>query len=185
MSGKPAARLTDPTTCPVPGHGSPAITSGSPDVLFDSLPAARKADVAACGQKIAGAYSSTVFINGRNAAVLGSTLDHGGIIIGGSGSVIIGDSVVVAPFVAPTPSLLSKWIGFRIPAAEAYVGLSCIAHFDDGSSLTGIFDQDNTVIFNAVSGASCTKIELPISEIMEEKTVTEKFLSLIKEAVQG
>ncbi|EIU7165274.1 TPA: Rhs element Vgr protein, partial [Pseudomonas aeruginosa] len=21
MSGKPAARVTDPTTCPVPGHG--------------------------------------------------------------------------------------------------------------------------------------------------------------------
>ncbi|MEN1585876.1 hypothetical protein AAIH44_34385, partial [Pseudomonas aeruginosa] len=25
MSGKPAARVTDPTTCPVPGHGSNPI----------------------------------------------------------------------------------------------------------------------------------------------------------------
>ncbi|MDP5732055.1 hypothetical protein AAER26_22485, partial [Pseudomonas aeruginosa] len=25
MSGKPAARVTDPTTCPVPGHGSVVV----------------------------------------------------------------------------------------------------------------------------------------------------------------
>ncbi|MCO2696043.1 hypothetical protein FA307_22340, partial [Pseudomonas aeruginosa] len=40
MSGKPAARVTDPTTCPVPGHGSNPIVQGSPDVVFDGLPAA-------------------------------------------------------------------------------------------------------------------------------------------------
>ncbi|HCL4343883.1 TPA: PAAR domain-containing protein [Pseudomonas aeruginosa] len=33
MSGKPAARVTDPTTCPVPGHGSNPIVQGSPDVV--------------------------------------------------------------------------------------------------------------------------------------------------------
>ena len=37
MSGKPAARVTDPTTCPVPGHGSNPIVQGSPDVVFDGL----------------------------------------------------------------------------------------------------------------------------------------------------
>ncbi|HEJ3114990.1 TPA: Rhs element Vgr protein, partial [Pseudomonas aeruginosa] len=31
MSGKPAARLGDPTACPLPGHGSNPIVGGSPD----------------------------------------------------------------------------------------------------------------------------------------------------------
>lgn len=181
MSGKPAARLTDPTTCPLPGHGSPPISSGSADVLFDSLPAARKADTAACGQKIIGAYSSTVFINGRNAAVLGSTLDHGGAIIGGSGTVIIGDTVVVAPFIAPVFNPESAWIGFRIPTVESYAGLSCITHFDDGSTLSGTFNNDNTVLFSGLSGATCTRVELKLSEGPEEKSVTEKLLSIVQE----
>lgn len=83
MSGKPAARLSDPTTCPVPGHGTPPIQSGSPDVQINGLPAARLGDLASCGQAISGAYSATVFINGKNAATVGSTLSHGGVVIGG------------------------------------------------------------------------------------------------------
>lgn len=31
---KPAARITDPTSCPLPGHGPKAIASGSPDVFL-------------------------------------------------------------------------------------------------------------------------------------------------------
>lgn len=81
MSAKPAARLSDPTSCPIPGHGTPAIQSGSPDVLINGLPAARLGDTAGCGQTISGTYSTTVFINGKNAATLGSTLSHGGVII--------------------------------------------------------------------------------------------------------
>lgn len=35
---KPAARLTDPTSCPMPGHGAQSIASGSPDVFSMVLP---------------------------------------------------------------------------------------------------------------------------------------------------
>ncbi|MGK4751950.1 PAAR domain-containing protein, partial [Pseudomonas aeruginosa] len=42
MSGKPAARLGDPTACPLPGHGSNPIVGGSPDVFFDHRSAARQ-----------------------------------------------------------------------------------------------------------------------------------------------
>ena len=41
MSGKPAARLGDPTQCPQTGHGARAIASGAPNVLFNGKPAAR------------------------------------------------------------------------------------------------------------------------------------------------
>ncbi|VXB55058.1 Zn-binding Pro-Ala-Ala-Arg (PAAR) domain-containing protein, incolved in TypeVI secretion [Pseudomonas sp. 8AS] len=107
MSGKPAARQTDPTSCPVPGHGTNPIATGSPNVFFDNLPAARMSDTSACGSPIVGAVASTVLINGLPAATLGSTGGHGNVIIGGSGSVIIGDSPVTAPFTAPTPLALT------------------------------------------------------------------------------
>ena len=86
MSGKPAARVTDPTACPLPGHGTNPIVSGSPDVFFDGLGAARMTDKSACGSPITGAVSGTVFINGLNAATLDSTGGHGNVVVGGSGT---------------------------------------------------------------------------------------------------
>ncbi|WP_217477781.1 PAAR domain-containing protein [Stutzerimonas stutzeri] len=102
MSGKPAARLGDPTACPIPGHGTNPIAAGSPDVLFDSLPAARMGDASACGGAMAGAVTPTVLINGKPAAVLGSVGSHGNVVIGGSGTVIIGNTHTPPAFVPPT-----------------------------------------------------------------------------------
>ncbi len=124
MSGKPAARQSDPTSCPLPGHGTNPIATGSPDVLFDNLPAARMTDTSACGSPIVGAVASTVFINGLPAATLGSTGGHGSVVVGGSGTVIIGDSVVTAPFTAASgvsatasPSIPTVAIrGVQVPA---------------------------------------------------------------------
>jgi uncharacterized Zn-binding protein involved in type VI secretion len=76
----------------LPGHGTNPIVSGSPDVFFDGLGAARMTDKSACGSPITGAVSSTVFINGLNAATLDSTGGHGNVVVGGSGTVIIGQS---------------------------------------------------------------------------------------------
>lgn len=179
MSGKPAARLTDPTSCPVPGHGTPPIQSGSPDVQFNNLPAARKDDAAACGQQITGAYSATVFINGKNAAVLGSTLSHGGVIIGGSGDVLIGDTVIFAPTQVVPSNSESKWIRFKLPALERYAGMPCIAHFEDGSKCSGVFDKNNAVEFINPSGTICNRVEIPLSGSSDNNSVTDKLLSLI------
>lgn len=103
MSGKPAARVTDPTACPIPGHGTNPIVAGSSDVLFDGLSAARQGDLSACGSPIVSNVSPTVFINGLNAATLGSVGAHGNTIIGGSGTVIIGNSGGGAPFTPVLP----------------------------------------------------------------------------------
>lgn len=185
MSGKPAARLSDPTTCPVPGHGTPPIQTGSPNVLVNNLPAARLGDPASCGQTISGAYSANVFINGKNAATLGSALSHGGVIIGGSGDVLIGDTVVTADFSSPAPLAIGKWISFHIAAAEPYTGWQCIAHFDDGTALSGTFNSDNLVTFTNTSGATCTRVEIPVSTGDAQPSVTEKLLSIITGNTQG
>ncbi|MBT1120515.1 phospholipase effector Tle1 domain-containing protein [Stutzerimonas nitrititolerans] len=101
MSGKPAARVGDPTACPKTGHGNNPITSGSPDVLFDGLPAARQGDPTGCGSALTGDLIANVLINGKPVATLDSLGDHGNVIIGGSGSIIIGNTPVPAPFSPP------------------------------------------------------------------------------------
>src|SRR5690606_36028851 len=101
MSGKPAARVGDPTACPKTGHGNNPITSGSPDVLFDGLPAARQGDPTGCGSALSGNLIANVLINGKPVATLDSLGDHGNVIIGGSGSIIIGNTPVPAPFSPP------------------------------------------------------------------------------------
>ncbi|OYQ16422.1 hypothetical protein B7L09_17070 [Pseudomonas mandelii] len=117
MSGKPAARLTDPTTCPLPGHGTNPIASGSPDVFFNGLAAARVSDKCTCGQVLNGGFSSTVFINGLNAMTLDSTTSHGGVVIGGSGNVIIGRSHTPTPFIPPMPIIGQPLVEFKAVSA--------------------------------------------------------------------
>ncbi|MFT8947963.1 MAG: PAAR domain-containing protein [Acetobacter aceti] len=98
MSGKPAARLTDMHTCPkttaqMPHVGGPVVT-GSPNVFINGRPAARVGDRATCQgppDKISEG-SATVFINGKPASRMGDRTEHGGVIIGGSGNVFIGDT---------------------------------------------------------------------------------------------
>ncbi|MFI8744373.1 PAAR domain-containing protein [Pseudomonas sp. NPDC077186] len=103
MSGKPAARVSDPTACPVPGHGTNPIVSGSPDVLFDGLSAARQTDSTACGSALAGNVISNVLINGLPATTIGTVGNHGNVVIAGSGTVIIGNSGGGAPFTPVAP----------------------------------------------------------------------------------
>lgn len=88
MSGKPAARLGDAVACPK--CGSTALVQGSADVTFDGLPAATLGHACGCGAALSAAVIPNVLINGRPAAVLGSLTSHGGVVVGGSGSVIIG-----------------------------------------------------------------------------------------------
>lgn len=103
MSGKPAARVTDPTACPVPGHGTNPIAAGSPNVLFDNLPAARQDDPTACGSTLVGNVVTNVLINGRPAVTVGTLGNHGNVVIDGSGSVLIGNSHNPADFTPPEP----------------------------------------------------------------------------------
>ncbi len=95
--GKPAARITDMHICPktnpgpVPHVGGP-IVMGSPNVLIGNLPAARVGDMAVCvgpPDKVS-AGSSGVLINGKQAARLGDSTAHGGKIVMGMPTVLVG-----------------------------------------------------------------------------------------------
>lgn len=106
MSGKPAARLSDPTACPKTGHGTNPIAAGSSNVFFDGLAAARQGDASACGGAMSGGLATTVLINGKPAATVDSVGTHGNKVTAGSGTVIIGNSHTPAPFVPPLPVIL-------------------------------------------------------------------------------
>lgn len=106
MSGKPAARLSDPTACPKTGHGTNPIAAGSGNVFFDGLAAARQGDASACGGAMSGGLATTVLINGKPAATVDSVGTHGNKVTAGSGTVIIGNSHTPAPFVPPLPVIL-------------------------------------------------------------------------------
>lgn len=95
--GQPAARLTDMHVCPmvdvlIPHVGGPIDAPGAPTVLIGSLPAARVGDMAVCvgppDAIVAGAF--TVLIGGQPAARMGDSTAHGGEIILGDPTVLIG-----------------------------------------------------------------------------------------------
>lgn len=95
---KPAARMSDMHTCPMEEnkrkHQGGPILEGSPDVFINGLPAARVGDQLKCDGSpdtiVEGEPS--ILIDGRPIARMRDHTAHGGIIIGGSGDVIIGDS---------------------------------------------------------------------------------------------
>ena len=96
----PAARLTDMHACPmqtpgvppIPHVGGPISGPGAPTVLIGSLPAARVGDMAVCvgppDSIVQG--SATVLIGGMPAARMGDATAHGGSIVLGMPTVLIG-----------------------------------------------------------------------------------------------
>ncbi len=95
--GQPAARLTDMHVCPmvtgvVPHVGGPIAGPGCPTVLIQMLPAARVSDMAVCvgPPDVIALGSFTVLIGSMPAARLGDMTAHGGSIVLGCFTVLIG-----------------------------------------------------------------------------------------------
>jgi len=94
----PAARITDMHTCPmvtgiVPHVGGPILPPGCPTVLIGMLPDARVTDMATCvgPPDIIAMGSPTVLIGGLMAARMGDPTAHGGVIVLGEMTVMIGE----------------------------------------------------------------------------------------------
>jgi uncharacterized Zn-binding protein involved in type VI secretion len=95
----PAARVSDMHTCPmvtgiVPHVGGPILPPGEPTVLIGMLPAARATDMATCvgPPDIIAMGSPTVLIGNLMAARMGDPTAHGGVIILGEMTVMIGET---------------------------------------------------------------------------------------------
>ena len=107
----PASRIGDMHVCPMVIPGTPPIPhvggpvmAGSANVMIGGVPAARVGDACLCtpvgpsDSIIKG--SMTVFINNMPATRMGDSTAHGGTVVAGMPTVIIGDS---ARFEPPVP----------------------------------------------------------------------------------
>jgi len=96
----PAARLTDMHVCPmqtpmippIPHVGGPIVGPGVPTVLIASMPAAVVGDSCVCvgPPDTIAMGSTTVTIGGKPAARMGDSTVHGGSIVVGAPTVMIG-----------------------------------------------------------------------------------------------
>ena len=92
-----AARATDMHTCPlvsgtVPHVGGPLLPGGNATVMIGGVPASVVGDSCVCtgppDSLVAG--SSSVMIGGKPAVRMGDSTTHGGVVVAGCPTVIIG-----------------------------------------------------------------------------------------------
>ena len=95
--GMPAARVGDMHACPmvtgvVPHVGGPILPPCAPTVLTCGIPQARIGDMLTCagGPDVIALASMTVLACGQPAARLGDMTVHGGVIVLGAPTVLIG-----------------------------------------------------------------------------------------------
>jgi len=108
----PAARLTDMHVCPmvtgvVPHVGGPIVAPGAPTVLIEFLPAARMTDMLTCvgPPDMIMMGSPTVLIQFLMAARMGDPTVHGGVIVVGAPTVMIGEVGMGMPETVAVPTL--------------------------------------------------------------------------------
>ncbi|MBX3411218.1 MAG: PAAR domain-containing protein [Pirellulales bacterium] len=94
----PASRVGDMHVCPmvtglVPHIGGPVLPPGCPTVLIGGMPAARVTDMCVCvgPPDMIAKGSPTVLIGGLMAARIGDMTVHGGVLVMGFPTVIIGE----------------------------------------------------------------------------------------------
>ncbi len=96
----PAARITDMHVCPmvtpglppIPHVGGPVVSPGAPTVLIAALPAAAMGSTCVCvGPPDAIIMGSpTVLVSGRPLARMLDPTAHGGMIVAGAPTVMVG-----------------------------------------------------------------------------------------------
>ena len=97
---QPAARIGDMHICPmltpglppIPHVGGPVVGPGCPTVLIGGMPAAVVGDMCVCvgPPDVIAMGSTTVLIGGKPGARMGDTTAHGGAIMAGLPTVLIG-----------------------------------------------------------------------------------------------
>ncbi|GAB2890112.1 PAAR domain-containing protein [Microbulbifer echini] len=95
--GKPASRITDMHVCPmvtgtVPHVGGPILSPGAPTVIIGGMPSATVGSTCTCvgPPDTVAMGSTTVMLQKKPAARMGDTTGHGGKIIIGCPTVLIG-----------------------------------------------------------------------------------------------
>jgi uncharacterized Zn-binding protein involved in type VI secretion len=125
----PAARVTDMHVCPmvtpgvppIPHVGGPILPPGAPTVLIGFLPAATATGMAVCvgPPDLIAMGSAGVFINFLPAARMGDTCGHGGTIVLGEPTVMIGEIGSPAPGAGGMGSVMAGLVAAGLASVVA------------------------------------------------------------------
>jgi uncharacterized Zn-binding protein involved in type VI secretion len=181
---KPAARVGDGHECPmvepngIPHVGGPIIGPGCVTVIIEGKPAATAGDACGCAgppDKITGG-SAGVFIGGKAAARAGDSCEHGGVVIGGSRTVFIGESMGFR-FLLPTD-------GFTEPSDKEKIAIvsrvikECVVLLENRLKLLVRNDPDTKERFVKWFGLFTKERKAVIVERMERQIAFFKELTL-------
>ena len=184
--GKPAARVGDGHECPMvepngtPHVGGPVIGPGCATVIIEGKPAATEGDACGCvgpADKITSG-SGGVFIGGKPAARSGDSCAHGGVVIGGSSIVLIGESMGLK-FLVPTD-------GFEEPPDKEKIAIvgraikDCIVLLEKRLELLVRNDPETKELFVKWFGLFTDDRKAVIVERMERQVEFFKDLTLRK-----
>jgi uncharacterized Zn-binding protein involved in type VI secretion len=108
---KPAATLGDMHVCPIKGHGTTPIVSGTGSLTVNGKPTACVGDKVGCGASIIEG-TPVMMANGQLVAFLGSKTSHGGTIIGGDSALMLDEGMasVVGSLDEGIAELLAKFL---------------------------------------------------------------------------
>ncbi len=131
--GMPAARITDMHVCPmvtvlVPHVGGPIMVPSAPTVLIGNLPAAGMGSMCTCvgPPDVIMTGAMNVLIGGRPAARVMDTTAHGGKVVLGCFTVLIGTS--------GSASAGGAGGGAGVGAGGAFSGVPCPTCLQQGKS---------------------------------------------------
>ena len=126
----------------VPHVGGPILPPGWPTVLIGGIPAARVTDLAVCagGPDVIAMGAFTVLIGGLPAARMGDMTAHGGVIVQGEPTVMIGD---VGAGGAGAPAA-----GGGVSAASpvAMAAATAAAHAGGGGGASGVTPEEQKAL---------------------------------------
>lgn len=165
--GKPAARIGDmhvcpmvtPGTPPIPHVGGPVTGPGCPTVLIGGMPAAVMGDMCVCtGPPDTIVLGSVgVFIGGKPAARMGDMCAHGGTVVAGCPTVLIGEimpsPVVPGVFIA-SPSIvlaaMEKMKALQPPGKASAITSQTIGMLQAA-------DQGTALVHDSMTCSECSK----------------------------
>lgn len=166
----PAARVTDMHTCPlvtvvVPHVGGPILPPGAPTVLIDFLPAATVTTPATCvgPPDVIVKGSMGVFINFLPAARMGDQTAHGGVIVMGSPTCMIGEIGMPSPGVGGFAGIIA---GLSVAGSDILKAVASVYSTSNTPKPTAFMkpvtqEQANTLFREMASKADSIPFDFP------------------------
>lgn len=153
---RPAARISDPHTCPkitgtTPHVGGP-VSEGCATVIVEGKLQARVGDKLDCNGPpdtiLTG--SPSVIVGGAAAAREGDPTVHGGVVVSGCSTVLIGDP-------SDFNCGLKTWVSIALKRADGtpLAGEHYEIKLPDGSTRSGTLDSSGRAFFDDIEPGEC------------------------------